>query len=152
MGDDYVFDSVKKAVEMLNIEDRLITRDESYLILPLESREGASISSKAEVLDVMRRLEADLSLPSFQKDVLKLIEEGKDEEAVSLAQKHGLGLSDELYSPAKSIIHEICRRRDEAAVQFLEKAIASNQFADGVPLNDVGLTPFDYLTHKINFS
>ena len=152
VGDDYIFESVKKAVEELNLPDRLVARNESYLILPAEAKEGQTSITRQDALDVMKQVEPDLSLPSYQPEVLKLIEQGKDQEAVSLAQEHGLGLSDEFYSPGKSIIHDICRRRDEAALNFLQQAIESNQFADKVPVNDVGLTPFDYLTHSINFS
>ena len=170
VGDDLGFASVKAAVAQLNVPSScLITREESYLLLPPPAaadeggggggdREGAAPPTKDSVLQLMQtEIEPRLAVPAFHAALLSLVQEGKDDEALALAEKEGVGVGGELYTPGKSLIHDICRRRDEKAVAFLkgwvggylERVEAGGE--ETVPMNNVGLTPFDYLVEEINF-
>lgn len=147
---------------------RLVTREEAYLILPPDqaAEEGGSGGmDKAAVLSVMEGDVAPrLAVPAWQREVAALVEGGKDGEAVALGARHGLGVGDVLYSKGKSILHDVCRRRDAAAVAFCGRFVAEEMVGgplkaeeDGgekramIPVNDVGLTPFDYLHSATNF-
>jgi hypothetical protein len=171
VGDDLAFDGVKAAlVEMGLPESRVVKREEAYIILPAEGEGEGKDRDKAAVLAVMEgEVAPRLAVPGWQREVVALIGEGRDGEAVALGAAHGLGVGDVLYSPGKSIVHDVCRRRDKAALAFLDgyveevvlKGLEAEEKEEGeggapaarvlVPVNDVGLTPFDYLTDVINF-
>lgn len=176
VGDDLAFAGVKQALVDVGVpEARLVTRAEAYVILPAEvgegEEEGAGSRDKAAVLAAMEEEVApQLAVPAWQREVVALIEQGKDAEAAALGAAHGLGPGDVLYSPGKSILHDVCRRRDEAALAFLDRYVKEELLGKGlkaeeeegrdggkevpkalIPVNDVGLTPFDYLVDKINF-
>ena len=143
VGDDYVFESVKQAVAELGLaEGRVVTRDEAYLIVP----EGQTSEA---ALQAMAQLEPEYALPPVHARVCGLVEKKEYDEAVREAEEGGMGLTGDLYSPGKTTLHEVCRQKDEAALALLERFCES---AARVPVNELGLTPFDYFTHKINFS
>ncbi len=169
VGDDLAFAGVKQALVDVGVpEERLVKREEAYIILPLEGRSGGEGRDKAAVLAAMEAVAPRLAVPAWQKEIVALIGQGKDAEAVALGAAHTLGLGDVLYSPGKSILHDICRRRDAGALAFLTRYIEEELLGKAlkaevgnddessepkalVAVNDVGLTPFDYLTDEINF-
>lgn len=162
VGDDLGFAGVKQALVNVGVPaERLVTREEAYLILP-----SAAEEENAWVLSVMEKAVAPrLAVPEWQREVVSLIAQGSYEEAVALGQEHGLGVGDVLYSPGKSILHDVCRRRDAEALAFVGRFVdglgervkeeGERDGAEGgralIPVNDVGLTPFDYLCSEINF-
>lgn len=142
VGDDYVFDSVRRAFTELQLGDRVVTREEAYIILP-------EATDRSAALEAMARMEAELALAPIHTEVCDLIKKKKYAEAIEAARSNGMGITADLYSPGKTVLHEICRQRDDEALQVLETYCET---ADRIPVNELGLTPFDYFTHKIDFS
>jgi len=88
------------------------------------------------------------------RQICDLISHGSYDKAVDLASTMGMGIGEYLYAKGETSIHEICRCQDKAALYFLEDYCKDylSESQEPIPTNNLCLTRFDYMTHKISFS
>ena len=102
-----------------------------------------------EVRSTSEELARELQPPEQDALLVKMLKDGDFEGAAAAAKEDGgPGLFGPLYCPARTLAHEACRLGGKKALGFL-KDLSHDAAIIGV--NDLGLTPFDYLTHTIDF-
>eukprot|EP00475_Leptophrys_vorax_P035578 TRINITY_DN58732_c0_g1_i1.p1 TRINITY_DN58732_c0_g1~~TRINITY_DN58732_c0_g1_i1.p1 ORF type:complete len:661 (+),score=146.46 TRINITY_DN58732_c0_g1_i1:46-2028(+) len=150
VGDDYCFKSVQRAISDIKkifSSERVFPGTDSYLIVP---EKWSHISSDT----VRRYLKQFLSYDKHDKNIVDLIEKERYREVLDQTKKAGKSLFDFLsVGQGQSVAHELSRRR-KSRIQDVWDAVFKPKVEDlkGRSIcNAAGLTPFDFLTHKIDF-
>jgi hypothetical protein len=149
VGDDYVFDPVKAAVRSFPRED-VIALDEAYILTP----RGFSHDRRDCIAKAVIRVKASLAAKESELVVASAI--GRLDVQSALRGCTAAGVHPLHFrvrgTPAVNVLHNIARSRDQRVLESAWPMLFSDAESWTAPIhNDVCLTPYDYLSHKIRF-
>ena len=151
VGDDHIFDSVKRAVRSLPKKNTIVF-EESYIVLP----DDFPVELRETLKESIESTREELKDTETQATVRKYIKEGKIGDVLR-AYPAGESVSSPIpHTQAQMALHEAIRVTknkypDAITDEVLRELLDDSQHWSNGSANFTTLTPWDYITHKLSF-
>lgn len=149
VGDDFVFPSVKRALNRHSGPLRVLGA-EAYALVPASVRNARAVHAE---LDTAFRVErARLSIPAGDAELAALVDAHSFDEVLARCPRP---IAVKLpYHQGGTVLHKLCRTRHAAILglwdQLFARAAEDWRKEDAIT-NVATLTPFDYLAYEVSF-